>query len=98
MATTTNLGEVIKAAKPELALVLQQVAQRPLTQREREAITQFLSLPPKQQNAVVTTHIQHMAQLGRQSNLTATNPTVRHLGQFLFYDDTRVRAAQAAPK
>ena len=57
MATTTNLGEVIKAAKPELALVLQQVAQRPPTQREKEAITQFLTLPPRQQNAVVTTHI-----------------------------------------
>ena len=98
MATTTNLGEVIKAAKPELALVLQQVAQRPPTQREREAITQFLSLPPKQQNAVVTTHIQHMAHLGRQGKLAATNPTVRHLGQFLFYDDTKVRAARAAPK
>ena len=98
MATTTNLGEVIRAAKPELALVLQQVAQRPPTQREREAITQFLSLPPKQQNAVVTTHIQHMAHLGRQGKLAATNPTVRHLGQFLFYDDTKVRAARAAPK
>ena len=99
MATTIKLGEVIKAAKPELALALQQVlAQRPPTQREKEAITQFLTLPPRQQNAVVTTHIQHMAQLGRQGNLTATNPTVRHLGQFLFYDDTRVRAAQAAPK
>ena len=74
MATTTNLGEVIKAAKPELALVLQQVAQRPPTQREREAITQFLSLPPKQQNAVVTTHIQQMAQLGQQDTLAA--PTI----------------------
>ena len=98
MATTTNLGEIIKAAKPELALALQQVAQRPPTRREKEAITQFLSLPPKQQNAVVTTHIQHMAQLGRQGKLAATNPTVRHLGQFLFYDDTKVRAARAAPK
>ena len=98
MATTTNLGEIIKAAKPELALALQQVAQTPPTRREKEAITQFLSLPPRQQNAVVTTHIQHMTQLGRQGNLAATNPTVRRLGQFLFYDDTNVRAAQAAPK
>ena len=99
MATTIKLGEVIKAAKPELALALQQVlAQSPPTRREKEAITQFLALPPRQQNAVVTTHIQHMAQLGRQGNLAATNPTVRHLGQFLFYDDTNVRAARAAPK
>ena len=97
MATTTNLGEVIKAAKPELALVLQQVAQRPLTRREKEAITQFLSLPPKQQNAVVTTHIQHMAQLDWQGNLTATNPTMRHLGQFLFYDDTGCERRRRLP-
>ena len=93
MATTTNLGEVFKAAKPDLALALQQVAQqRPPTRREREAITQFLTLPPRQQNAVVTT------QLGRQGKLAATNPTVRRLGQFLFYDDTRVQTARAAPK
>ena len=96
---TTNLDEIIKAAKPELALALHQVAQtRPPTRRETEAITQFLSIPPKQQNAVVTTHIQRMVQLGRQGKLSATNPTVRHLGKFLFYDDTRVRAAQTAPK
>ena len=70
MAMTTNLGEVIKAAKPELALALQQVAQqRPPTRREKEAITQFLTLPPRQQNAVVTTHIQQMAQLNRRAPL-----------------------------
>ena len=57
MATTTNLDKVIKAAKPELALALQQVAQTPPTRREKEAITQFLTLPPRQQNAVITTHI-----------------------------------------
>ena len=64
MATTIKLGEVIKAAKPELALTLQQVlTQSQPTRREKEAITQFLALPPRQQNAVVTTHIRHMTQL-----------------------------------
>ena len=37
-----------------------------------------------------------MAQLNRQGQLDATNPTMRQLGQFLFYDDNK-RAARAAP-
>ena len=39
-----------------------------------------------------------MAQLCRQGKLAAINPTMRHLGQFLFYDDTRGQTARAAPK
>ena len=98
MATTTKLAASLKVANPEWALVLQRVANtRPPTRREKEAITGFLSLTPPQQNAVVTIHIRRMAQLTRRGQLNATNPTMRQLGQFLFYDDTISRAARAAP-
>ena len=98
MATTTKLAASLKVANPEWALVLQRVAnRRPPTRREKEAITGFLNLTPSQQNAVVTIHTRRMAQLNRQGQLNATNPTMRQLGQFLFYDDTISRAARAAP-
>ena len=98
MATTTKLAASLKVANPEWALVLQRVANtRPPTRREKEAITGFLSLTPPQQNAVVTIHTRRMAQLNRQGQLNVTNPTMRQLGQFLFYDNTKAQAARAAP-
>ena len=98
MATTTKLAASLKVANPEWALVLQRVANtRPPTRREKEAITGFLRLTPSQQNAVVSIHTRRMAQLHRQGQLNATDPTMRQLGQFLFYDDTKSRAARATP-
>ena len=38
-----------------------------------------------------------MAQLNRQGQLDAIYPTMRRLGQFLLYDDSKSRAARAAP-
>ena len=98
MATTTKLAASLKVANPEWALVLQWVANtRPPTRREKEAITGFLRLTLSQQNAVVSIHTRRMAQLHRQGQLNATGPTMRQLGQFLFYDDTKSRAARATP-
>ena len=58
MTMKTRIVETIKAAKPELALALQQVEQRPPTQREIEAIAWFLKLvTPGHQNMAVTIHI-----------------------------------------
>ena len=78
MSTMTKLVACIKVANPELALILQRVAnRRPPTEREKEAITGFLNLTPPQQNAVITIHIRRMAQLNWQGKLNATNPTMQ---------------------